>query len=58
MMPSRYGQVWLYHGGAPLKEVLQPHGYKERVPAQENPEHDELNRADNDDPGEEREIQL
>ena len=58
MIPQRYGQVWLYSGGAPLKEVQQPHGYKERVPPQENPEHDELNRVENDDPAEEREIHL
>jgi hypothetical protein len=50
MIPQRYGQVWLYHGGTPLAESLRPHGYKEHVPPRENEEHDELNRAENEDP--------
>jgi hypothetical protein len=58
MIPQRYGQVWLYHGGTPLAELLRPHGYKEHVSRRENEEHDELNRTENEDPGEEREIQL
>jgi hypothetical protein len=58
MIPQRYGQVWLYHGGTPLAESLRPHGYKEHVAQRENQEHDELNRAENEDPAEEREIQL
>jgi len=58
MVPQRYGQVWLYRGGTPLAERLRPHGYKEHVPPRENEEHDELNRAENEDPAEEREIQL
>ena len=37
MIPQRHGQVWLYHGGTPLRELLQPHGFKEHVPALENP---------------------
>jgi len=40
---QRIGQVWLYHGGAPLPELLRPHGYKEHVEPLENVEHDELN---------------
>jgi len=51
MIPQRFGQVWLYHGGMPLRELLQPHGFKERVPPLENLEHDELNRAENDESG-------
>ena len=47
MVPQRYGQVWLYHGGTPLAGLRQPHGYKERAPARENEE-----------PAEEREIPL
>jgi len=58
MIPQRFGQVWLYHGGTPLRELLQPHGFKERKPPLENVEHDELNRADNDDSAERGEIQL
>jgi len=58
MVPQRYGQVWLYYGGAPLAASLRPHGYREHVPPRENQEHDELNRAENEDPAEEREIQL
>ena len=58
MVPQRYGQVWLYHGGTPLAEQRRPHGYKEHVPQRENEAHDELNRPENEDPGEEREIQL
>ena len=58
MLPTRPGQVWLYYGGTPLRELLQPHGYKERARPLENLEHDELNRADNEDPAERDEIQL
>jgi len=58
MIPQRFGQVWLYHGGTPLRELLQPHGFKERVTPLENLEHDEVNRAENDDPAERGEIQL
>ena len=58
MVPRRYGQVWLYYGGSPLAQSLRPHGYKEHVPHRENEEHDELNRAENEDPAQEREIQL
>jgi len=58
MLSQRFGQVWLYHGGTPLRELLQPHGFKERVPPLENLEHDEVNRAENDDPAERGEIQL
>ena len=58
MLPQRHGQVWLYHGGMPLRELLQPHGFREQAPLLENLEHDELNRTDNDDPAERREIQL
>jgi len=58
MLPQRFGQVWLYHGGTPLRELLQPHGFKERVPPLENLEHDEVNRAENDAPAELGEIQL
>jgi len=58
MLPQRYGQVWLYYGGSPLADSLRPHGYREHVPQRENQEHDELNRAENEDPGEEREVQL
>jgi hypothetical protein len=58
MTPQRHGQVWLYHGGTPLRELLQPHGYKERSTPLENPEHDELNRPENEDPDERDEIQL
>lgn len=58
MLPQRLGQVWLYHGGTPLRELMQPHGFKERATPLENLEHDELNRADNEDPAEERVIQL
>ena len=58
MIPQRFGQVWLYHGGTPLRELLQPRGFKERATPLENLEHDELNRAENDDPAERDEIQL
>jgi len=58
MVPQRYGQVWLYHGGTPLRALLQPHGYRERATPLENPEHDELNRAENEDTAERDEIQL
>jgi hypothetical protein len=58
MIPQRVGQVWLYYGGAPLRELLQPHGFKERKPPLENVEHDEVNRADDGDPAEHGEIQL
>ena len=58
MLPQRYGQVWLYYGGTPLAERLRPRGYKEHVRPRENEEHDELNRAENEDPAEEREVQL
>jgi hypothetical protein len=58
MIPRRYGQVWLYHGGTPLAESLRPHGYKEHVLPRENEEHDELNRPENEDPAEEREVPL
>ncbi len=44
--------------GPPLRELLQPHGYKAPLPALENLEHDEVNRAENDDPAERGEIQL
>ena len=42
MIPQRFGQVWLYHGGTPLRDLLQPHGFKERVAPFENLEHDFL----------------
>jgi len=42
----------------PLRGLLQPHGFRERVAPLENLEHDELNRAENEDPAERREIQL
>ena len=58
MIQQRYGQVWLYHGGTPLPELMRPHGFKEPAPALDNLEHDEVNRAENDDPAERREIQL
>jgi len=58
MIPQRFGQVWLYRGGTPLRELLQPHGFKERKPPLENVEHDELNRAENDDAAERGGIQL
>ena len=58
MVPRRFGQVWLYHGGTPLRELLQPHGFKERVPPLENLEHDEVNRAENDASADLGEIQL
>jgi hypothetical protein len=58
MIPQRFGQVWLFHGGTPLRELLRPHGFKEQAPPLENLEHDEVNRAENDDSDERREIQL
>jgi hypothetical protein len=58
MIPQRFGQVWLFHGGTPLRELLQPHGFKEQAPPLENLEHDEVNRAENDDSDERREVQL
>jgi hypothetical protein len=58
MITQRFGQVWLYHGGTPLRELLQPHGFKERKPALENVEHDEVNRAETDDPAKDGEIEL
>ncbi len=58
MIPQRFGQVWLFHGGTPVRALLQPHGFRERVAPLENLEHDELNRAENEDPAERREIQL
>jgi hypothetical protein len=58
MIPQRFGQVWLFHGGTPLRELLQPHGFKEQAAPLENLEHDEVNRAESDDPAERREIQL
>jgi hypothetical protein len=58
MIPQRYGQVWLYHGGTPVRELLQPHGFRERVPPLENLEHDEVNRAEPEDGAEGGEVQL
>ncbi len=58
MNPQRFGQVWLYHGGMPLQDLLKPHGFKERVPPLENLEHDELNRAQLEESAEDAEIQL
>ena len=58
MIPSRYGQVWLYHGGTPLPALLRPHGFKEQAPPLDNLEHDEVNRAENDDAAARDEIQL
>ena len=58
MIPQRFGQVWLYHGGTPLRELLQPHGFKERVAPLENPEHDEVNRELPDESAERGEVQL
>jgi hypothetical protein len=58
MIPQRFGQVWLFHGGTPVRRLLLPHGFRERVAPLENLEHDELNRAENEDPAERREIQL
>jgi len=58
MIPQRYGQVWLYHGGTPLPQLLRPHGFKEHTPPLDNLEHDEVNRAENEDPAARRQIQL
>ncbi len=58
MIPRRFGQVWLYHGGTPLRELLQPHGFRERKPPLENLEHDELNRTEPEEGPESDETQL
>ena len=58
MIPQRFGQVWLYHGGTPLRELLQPHGFKERTAPLENLEHDEVNRVLPDESAEGGEVQL
>ena len=58
MIPQRSGQVWLYHGGTPLRELLQPHGFKERVAPLENLEHDEVNRLQPDEGPEGSEAEL
>ena len=58
MIPQRFGQIWLYHGGTPLRELLQPHGFRERMPPLENLEHDEVNRAEPDEGPESDEVQL
>jgi hypothetical protein len=58
MIPQRYGQVWLYYGGTPVRELLQPHGYREHVASRENPEHDEVNRGEPEEAAERDEIQL
>jgi hypothetical protein len=58
MISQRHGQVWLYHGGTPLRELLQPHGYREHAAPLENLEHDELNRAEPEDAPERDEIHL
>ena len=58
MLPQRFGQVWLYHGGTPLRDLLQPHGFKERVAPLENLEHDEVNRELPDESAEGGEVQL
>lgn len=59
VLPNRFGQVWLYHGGTPLRELLQPHGFKEKAQPLENLEHDELNRLEDEHLANERgEIQL
>jgi hypothetical protein len=49
MLAQRFGQVWLFHGGPPLRELLQPHGYKEHTLPLENLEHDELQRPEIED---------
>ena len=59
MIPERIGQVWLFHGGAPLREQRLPHGFREAMTPYESLEQDELNRAANSDPARERsEIEL
>ena len=58
MILQRLGQVWLYHGGMPLQGLLQPHGFHERVPPLENPEHDEVNRTEPDEGPESDPIEL
>jgi hypothetical protein len=59
MTTERIGQVWLFRGGTPLRELLLPHGFRERATRYENLEHDELSRADDGDPARERaEIEL
>jgi len=50
MLPQRFGQVWLYHGGTPLRELLQPHGFKERVsPLERIHQHHEAQDDDSKD---------
>ena len=58
MIPQRLGQVWLYHGGTPLQTLLQPHGFRERVPPLENLEHDELKAAEPEEGPESSDVQL
>ena len=58
MIPQRLGQVWLYHGGTPVETLLRPHGFRERAPRLENPEHDEGNRAEPEEGAEHDPIQL
>ena len=58
MVAQRHGQVWLYHGGTPLRELLQPRGFKERATPLENLEHDEVNRVLPDESAEGGEVQL
>lgn len=58
MIPQRFGQVWLYHGGTPLPELQQPHGFRERMPQLENLEHDEMNGSEPDEGPESDEVQL
>jgi hypothetical protein len=41
-----------------VRELLQPHGFRERVPPLENLEHDEVNRAEPEDGAEGGEVQL
>ncbi|HZE61596.1 MAG TPA: hypothetical protein VE085_13690 [Burkholderiales bacterium] len=58
MIPQRFGQVWLYRGGTPVRELMQPHGFKERVTPLENLEHDEVNRLQPDEGPEGAEVEL
>ena len=58
MIPQRLGQVWLFHGGTPVEARLRPHGFKERMPPLENPEHDEVNRTEPEEGPESNEVQL
>jgi len=58
MIPQRFGRSGSTTVARRWRELLQPHGFKERRPPLENVEHDELNRADNDDAAERGEIQL